>query len=155
MDGAPSCLAAGNVLRPRTTAKFSIRMPPTLKGDDAVRALNELLVEAKAPYHCHVSLHNVGYGEGWCMPPLPHWLRRSVDAASENFFGLPPRFLAEGVSIPLMGELATLFPKASFVVTGVLGPQSNAHGPNEMLHVPFLARLTACVAQVLNDHARQ
>ena len=51
-----------------------------------------------------------------------------------------------------MGMLGDFFPRAQFMITGVLGPNSNAHGPNEFLHIPYARKLTACVAQVLADH---
>jgi len=48
--------------------------------------------------------------------------------------------------------LGERFPEAQFLITGVLGPGSNAHGPNEFLHVPTGVRLTACVGSVIADH---
>ena len=48
-----------------------------------------------------------------------------------------------------MGMLGLKFPQAQMLVTGVLGPKSNAHGPNEFLHVPYAKRLSAAVAVVL------
>jgi hypothetical protein len=60
--------------------------------------------------------------------------------------------MGEGGSIPFMGMLGEKFPEAQFMITGVLGPQSNAHGPNEFLHIPMGKKLTASVALVLQDH---
>jgi hypothetical protein len=51
-----------------------------------------------------------------------------------------------------MGMLGESFPDAQFLITGVLGPESNAHGPNEFLHLPTARKLTACVAVVLAAH---
>jgi len=62
--------------------------------------------------------------------------------------------MGEGGTIPFMGMLGEKFPEAQFLVTGVLGPQSNAHGPNEFLHLATARRLTGCVSQVLMDHYR-
>ena len=50
-----------------------------------------------------------------------------------------------------MGMLGGRFPDAQFLITGVLGPQINAHGSNEFLHIPTGKRLTACVARVIAD----
>src|SRR5207253_8673855 len=90
---------------------------------------------------------------GWDAPPLAPWLEKSVDAASRTYFGRPPMAMGEGGTIPFMGMLGEKFPEAQFLITGVLGPQSNAHGPNEFLHVPTGKKLTACVADVLAAHA--
>jgi acetylornithine deacetylase/succinyl-diaminopimelate desuccinylase-like protein len=92
---------------------------------------------------------------GWDAPPEPPWLAESIARASEAFFGRPAAYMGEGGSIPFIGMLAARFPRARFLVTGVLGPQSNAHGPNEFLHVPTAKRLTAAVARVLLDHVRR
>ena len=92
---------------------------------------------------------------GWNAPELAPWLERSVAAASRASFGKDACYMGEGGSIPFMGMLGKKFPKAQFLITGVLGPQSNAHGPNEFLHVPTGKKLTACVAQVLADHCKR
>ena len=85
---------------------------------------------------------------------MSDWLRASVERASTTYFGKPAMFTGEGGSIPFMAMLGEKFPLAQFLITGVLGPGSNAHGPNEFLHVPTGVKLTACVAQVLADHHR-
>jgi hypothetical protein len=54
-----------------------------------------------------------------------------------------------------MAMLGEAFPEAQFMITGVLGPKSNAHGPNEFLHIPYARRLTTCVSQVLADHCQR
>ena len=75
-----------------------------------------------------------------------------MQQASREFFGKPAMFMGMGGTIPFMAMLGEFFPEAQFVITGVLGPKSNAHGPNEFLHIPYAKKLTACVAQVLADH---
>ena len=75
--------------------------------------------------------------------------------ASEAAFGAPPAYMGEGGSIPFMAMLGEKFPQAQFVVTGVLGPHSNAHGPNEFLHIPTAERISVVIAQVLADHHAQ
>ena len=52
-----------------------------------------------------------------------------------------------------MGMLGEQMPHAQFVLVGVLGPESNAHGPDEFLHLPTVRRVTATVADVLQAHA--
>jgi acetylornithine deacetylase/succinyl-diaminopimelate desuccinylase-like protein len=149
--GLPALDSAGNVLRPSTSVKLSIRVPPTL---DAARAgaLVKLLLEKDPPYGAKVQFDLEKGASGWNAPALSPWLERSVDGASRTYFGAPPAYNGEGGSIPFMGMLGEKFPRAQFLITGVLGPHSNAHGPNEFLHIPTGKRLTMCVAKVVADH---
>ncbi len=150
-DGFPEAAGAGNVLRTHTTLKLSLRLPPTVDADEAAGRLKELL-EADPPYGAKVSFEIEGPGSGWAAPVLAPWLEKSLDEASTTFFGQPPCFMGEGGSIPFMNLLGDKYPEAQFLITGVLGPQSNAHGPNEFLHLPTGKRLTASVSKVLADH---
>jgi acetylornithine deacetylase/succinyl-diaminopimelate desuccinylase-like protein len=152
-DGMPALDNAGNVLRPFTSVKISLRVPPTMDADAAAERLKQIL-EADPPYGATVSFHKEPAGSGWEAPPMSAWLFESTNAASTNFFGKPAVFMGEGGSIPFMGMLGEKFPKAQFLITGLLGPGSNAHGPNEFLHIPTGKKLTACVAQVVADHQR-
>ncbi|MDX2170734.1 MAG: M20 family metallopeptidase [Deltaproteobacteria bacterium] len=152
--GLPEPGHAGNVLRPRTTLKLSLRLPPTLDAAVATRALRETLT-SDPPYGAQVRFDAEQGTSGWNAPPLAPWLADSVARASRDAFGRDACFQGEGGTIPFMAMLGERFPAAQFVITGVLGPRSNAHGPNEFLHVATAARLTACVAQVLADHARR
>ncbi len=151
--GMPPLESAGNVLRPFTAVKLSLRLPPTLDGD-AAGTLVKRLLEADPPYGCKVEFALEKASSGWNAPPLAAWLETSVDTASREFFGPPPAYNGEGGSIPFMGMLGEKFPGAQFLITGVLGPQSNAHGPNEFLHIPTGKRVSMCVAQVVADHHR-
>jgi acetylornithine deacetylase/succinyl-diaminopimelate desuccinylase-like protein len=152
-EGLPKLADAGNVLRPKTSVKISLRVPPT---GDVVQASKRVkqLFETDPPYGAKVTFRADEPGSGWNAPPMSDWLVGSVEGASEAFFGKPALFMGEGGSIPFMGMLGEKFPKAQFLITGLLGPGSNAHGPNEFLHVPTGKRLTSCVAQVLADHHR-
>jgi len=86
---------------------------------------------------------------------LSPWLEQSQAHAAEAAFGAPPAYMGEGGSIPFMAMLGEKFPQAQFAVTGVLGPHSNAHGPNEFLHIPTARRISVVIAQVLADHLVQ
>jgi acetylornithine deacetylase/succinyl-diaminopimelate desuccinylase-like protein len=152
-DGLPSIADAGNVLHPRTAVKISLRIPPTLDARSATQRLKHLL-EADPPYGAAVRFAPATPSPGWASPPLAGWLAASLERASATHFGRPPMFAGVGGSIPFMSMLGERFPDAQFVVTGLLGPGSNAHGPNEFLHVPTGVRLTACVAEILADHHR-
>jgi acetylornithine deacetylase/succinyl-diaminopimelate desuccinylase-like protein len=151
--GMPPLESAGNVLRPFTAVKLSLRLPPTLDGDSAGKLVKRLL-EADPPYGAKVEFALEKATSGWSAPALAPWLEASVDAASREFFGAPPAYNGEGGSIPFMGMLGEKFPGAQFLITGVLGPHSNAHGPNEFLHIPTGKRVSMCVAQVVADHCR-
>lgn len=155
-EGFPDFANAGNVLRPYTAFKLSLRLPPLLDGNTAALQLKSLL-EDNAPYNAKVTFVPDGtsgaYGStGWNTPDLSPWLSTAVNAASEAHFGTPVGYLGEGGTIPLMGLLQKSFPRAQMMVCGVLGPKSNAHGPNEFLHVPYGKRITAAVAQVIAAH---
>ncbi|MGA2953914.1 MAG: M20 family metallopeptidase, partial [Caulobacteraceae bacterium] len=152
LAGAPEPVNAGNVLRPFTTAKLSLRLPPTADPAPAAKTLKDLL-ERDPPYGAKVSFKAEGVGAGWNAPPLAPWLADSIDRASVAAFGRGVAMMGEGGTIPFMGMLGEKFPKAHFVITGVLGPHSNAHGPNEFLHLPTGKKVSAVVAMVLADHA--
>ncbi len=151
VGGMPALDSAGNVLRPCTAVKLSLRLPPTLdavKGGEFVKQL----LEKDPPYGAKVRFDLEKAGSGWEAPALAPWLEQSVDGASREFFGAPVAYNGEGGSIPFMGMLGEKFPGAQFLITGVLGPHSNAHGPNEFLHIPTGKNVSLCVARVVADH---
>jgi acetylornithine deacetylase/succinyl-diaminopimelate desuccinylase-like protein len=150
-EGLPQPADAGNVLRPYTVLKLSLRLPPTLKAPEAAAKLREIL-ESDPPYGAKVAFQVDGAESGWNAPAMAPWLEAAVDAASQAAFGRPAAMLGEGGSIPFMGMLGAKFPAAQFMITGVLGPQSNAHGPNEFLDIPTGKRVTESVAHVLAAH---
>jgi len=151
IDGLPPLESAGNVLRPYTACKISLRIPPRIEPGAAARVVKETL-EKDPPYGARVAFEGEKASTGWDAPPLAQWLSSSVDRASRSYFGKPPMAFGEGGTIPFMGMLGEKFPDAQFLITGVLGPGSNAHGPNEFLHIPTGIRLTACVASLIADH---
>jgi acetylornithine deacetylase/succinyl-diaminopimelate desuccinylase-like protein len=150
-DGLPALVNAGNVQLPYNTLKLSFRLPPTCDGQVAARAVKDTL-ESDPPPLSKVSFHVESTMAGWNAPPIADWLETSMHKASQAFFGKPSMYMGTGGTIPFMGMLGEKFPRAQFLVTGLLGPSSNAHGPNEFLHIETGKRLTACVAQVIADH---
>ena len=153
-DGWPPPGNAGNVLRPKTTLKLSIRIPPRVDPATAQAAVKAVL-EKDPPYGAKVSFTGSTASAGWDAPEMSPWLGEALDAASKAYFGKPAMYMGEGGTIPFMYMLGEKFPRAQFCITGVLGPGSNAHGPNEFLHVPTAKKLTMCVADVLAAHAKQ
>ncbi len=153
-DGWPPVGSAGNVLRPFTRLKLSLRIPPRIDAEAAGKILKQTL-EKDPPYGAKVSFNNIGVSSGWDAPELAPWLEKALDAASQRHFGKPSMYMGEGGTIPFMAMLGQKFPKAQFCITGLLGPGSNAHGPNEFLHLPTARKLTLCIADVLAEHAKQ
>ncbi len=152
-DGMPTVEKAGNVLLPQLTYKLSVRLPPTLDAGEATAAVKRVL-EADPPFGAHVTV--TGGGEpGWNAPPLASWLAEATDSSSQEFFGKEACYLGLGGSIPFMAMLGERFPNAQFLITGVLGPHSNAHGPNEFLHTPYAKKLNCCLVRVVEAHYQQ
>ena len=153
VDGFAEMKSAGNVLRPFTAFKLSLRLPPLVDGNEASLKLKALL-EDNAPYNARVTFHADGRAgalgaTGWNAPELAPWLDKALNEASQAHYGAPLGYIGQGGTIPLMSMLQKGFPAAQMMVCGVLGPKSNAHGPNEFLHVPYGKKLTAAVAQVI------
>ena len=154
VDGFPPPDRAGNVLRPFTEATLSCRLAPTAAPVAAATALERALT-ADPPNGATVTVAVRGAEAGWNAPPTASWLLASIDEASAAHWGQPAAAMGEGGTIPFMGMLGERFPDAQFLITGVLGPGSNAHGPNEFLHLPMARRITAAVSHVLDAHARR
>ena len=152
MEGYPLPENGGNVLLPYSVAKLSLRVPPTGNAEKA-RAAVKAVLERDPPHDAEVTFHAPRGENGWNAPTLAPWLEASLNKASHAAFGKPVAYQGEGGSIPFMAMLGEKFPGTQFVVTGLLGPHSNAHGPNEFLHIPFAKKLSASIAQVLADHA--
>ena len=140
-EGLPPLSSAGNVLR---RAPLSLRLPPLV---DAVAASQEIkaLLEADAPYNAKVIFKaNEGAATGWNAPASAPWLTQALDAASQAY-GSPCGYIGQGGTIPLMSILQRGFPKAQFMVCGVLG-QVQRPRPQRVPAFPT-AKLTAAVAQ--------
>lgn len=149
-DGMPEVEKAGNVLLPQLTYKLSLRLPPTLEAEAATAAVKRVL-ETDPPFGARITVSGEG-SRGWNAPPLAPWLAEVTDASSEEFFGKAACYLGLGGSIPFMAMLGERFPQAQFLITGVLGPHSNAHGPNEFLHTPYVKKLNGCLVRVVEAH---
>jgi len=154
IGGIPELDSAGNVLRPYTALKLSMRLPATVDGEAASQALKRTL-EADPPSNARVSFETDHSASGWNAPAIAPWLHASLEKGSQQAYGKGVMYMGEGGTIPFMAMLGDYFPQAQFMITGVLGPGSNAHGPNEFLHIPFAQKLTSCVAQVIADHCQR
>ena len=147
-EGLPPLREAGNVLRPYTAFKLSLRLPPLVDAAQAVQQLKALL-EDNAPYQARVTFDSLGAATGWNAPETAPWFAQALDVASRAHFNAPCGYIGQGGTIPLMNQLSQGFPTSQMMVCGVLGPRSNAHGPNEFLHLSYAKRLTAAVAEVI------
>ncbi|MBB6092209.1 acetylornithine deacetylase/succinyl-diaminopimelate desuccinylase-like protein [Povalibacter uvarum] len=154
VGGIPPISSAGNVLRPKTEFVLSFRLPPGVDPQKAAIAVKET-IERDPPYGAHVTFEIESSMGGWNAPSTEPWLEAAIQSASKNFFGHDAMYMGTGGSIPFMGMLSEKFPRTQFLVTGVLGPHSNAHGPNEFLDIETGKRVTACVAQVVEEHGKR
>jgi acetylornithine deacetylase/succinyl-diaminopimelate desuccinylase-like protein len=149
MDGVPAVKDGGNVLRPYTALRLSMRIPPTLDKEIAVDAMRKALTD-DPPNNASVTVEFDEPATGWNAPALEPWLDTAIQEASLAYFNKPALSMGEGGTIPFMAMLGEKFPQAQFVITGILGPKSNAHGPNEFVHIPYAKKLTACIASILH-----
>jgi acetylornithine deacetylase/succinyl-diaminopimelate desuccinylase-like protein len=152
IDGLPNVSNAGNVLAPRLSVKLSFRLPPTADAERAAAAIRRTL-QSDPPYGARVAFTSGANSAGWNAPALEPWLERAAREASDRYYGREVMAMGVGGTIPFMAMLGERFPSTQFLVTGVLGPHSNAHGPNEFLHIDYAKRLTGAVAHVLARHA--
>lgn len=153
-DGFPAIADAGNVMRPKTALKLSMRLPPLVNPKEAANVLQESLT-SNPLYNAKVSFRVDDGSKGWNAPALSSWLAKAADEASETYYAKPAAYMGEGGTIPFMSMLGEQFPEAQFMITGVLGPHSNAHGPNEFLHLDMVKKLTSCVSYVLHSFSQR
>jgi acetylornithine deacetylase/succinyl-diaminopimelate desuccinylase-like protein len=147
-QGLPQVKDAGNVTRAYTALKLSFRLPPSLSVNQAKTAIENTLLR-DPPYDARISLSFDQGGDGWDAPPLADWLQQANLEASQHYFGKDAVYFGLGASIPFMSMLGKMYPAAQFLITGVLGPKSNAHGPNEFIHIPYAKKLTACICHIV------
>jgi acetylornithine deacetylase/succinyl-diaminopimelate desuccinylase-like protein len=150
--GLPELQTAGNVLRPGTAVRVSVRLPPGVGGIAARDRIIRLLTD-DPPYGAHVRFEMPDANDGWNAPAFAPWIETALRESSQTYFGAASAYMGEGGTIPFMAMLGERFPDAQFLITGVLGPESNAHGPNEFLHLPTARKLTCCVAETIARHA--
>ena len=153
-DGLPPINMAGNVVRSETGVRLSMRLSPTMDPKKALEVMTEKLTK-DVPYNAKVTLKNSNGGQGWCMKVLEPWLDESIKKAGADFWDKEAGSYGMGGSIPFLSELEGLYPKTQIVAFGVLGPNANAHGPNEMINLTYAKKLTCALSHVLHDCANQ
>jgi len=145
-EGLPPLGDAGNVLRPFTTLKLSLRLPPDV---DAQTAADALISALRTDEGARVTIDLGAVASGWVAPPLDPATQAVLWAVSRQRFGREPSTVGLGGSIPFLPDLQRGFPGTPIVATGVIGPGSNEHGPNESLHIPMAKAVTHAVAELL------
>jgi len=146
-DGLPPIESAGNVQRPSTSLKLSMRLPPLVDGATACEEMRRILQESP-PNNARVTFE-CGGSSGWNAPPFAPWMSQALDGISRDVFGKPAAYMGEGGTIPFMSMLGAKFPDAQILVTGVLGPKSNAHGPNEFIDIGYAKRVCSAAARIV------
>ena len=151
MNGFPVVETAGNVLRDKTTCRLSIRLPPTMDCKKAQDIVCEILTK-DPPFNAKVTVMPQQAGNGWAAKDLCEPLKKSINASSNKLFGKDYYNCGEGGSIPFINSLAELFPQCEIIVTGVLGPESNAHCLNECLNLKFTQEMIVTLAHAIHDY---
>lgn len=148
IDGIPSVANGGNVMRPYTRAKIGLRLPPDVNAEKASEEFGKIVTE-NPPFNADVRFEPVVASDGWVAPKRADWLKQAFLESSQTLWGAAPGFLGMGGSIPLLNVFTGRWPKAQYMVAGALGPGSNAHGPNESLHIDYCKKLISSVAYVI------
>ena len=149
-DGMPSVQVAGNVLRTNTDLKLSFRIPPGVDSESVIEDAKQIL-EANPPYGSEVTFSPDSCADGFHAPPLGGRVNEAINEAAMALTGLPPLASWTGGTIPFMAMLGEKYPKAQFIITGILGPGSNAHGPNEFLNIPYVKKLNCCISYIIKN----
>eukprot|EP00824_Muranothrix_gubernata_P021667 TRINITY_DN479_c0_g1_i1.p1 TRINITY_DN479_c0_g1~~TRINITY_DN479_c0_g1_i1.p1 ORF type:complete len:483 (+),score=91.68 TRINITY_DN479_c0_g1_i1:3-1451(+) len=150
-ESLPNLENAGNVLRPTTTLKMSMRLPPPLNPYKAMEKAKEILSK-DVPHNAKVEFIGNFCAPGLECPMLSPELEKSLDDSAKTFMGHPALYMGEGGSIPFMAMLHEMYPSTQIIVTGILGPGNNAHGPNEMLNIDYTKKLMMCITKVFADY---
>jgi len=149
--GLPQYQKAGNVVRASTSLRLSMRLPPNMDAKKANMHVKEKLT-TNVPHNCKVEIHGDHNGNGWCMKDPEPWFHEAMNNASKNFYdGKEYGSYGMGGSIPFLAQLGGLYPNTFIVALGLLGPQSNAHAPNECINLAYAKKLTQCMSHIIVD----
>ena len=152
-EGLPPLIQAGNVLRPMTTVRCSMRLSPITDPAKAQEIIEELMT-TNPPYNAKITLHGGHTGSGWCQKELQPWLDQAIKEAGNAYYGKDSGSYGQGGSIPFLKELEKKYPDSQIVALGVLGPNSNAHGPNEMINLPYVKKLAGALTHIIASCAQ-
>jgi len=150
--GLPAMPVAGNVLRPFTTVRISIRTPPNFDcnvgGDIIENAFNKDI-----PFNAKVEIKNKVLANGVLCPLPSEKLKLSLSKASKAFFDNNDYAeVGVGGSIPFINIIATMYPNSLFVITGCVNNDSNINGPNENLNLDYCKKFIASLSYLISDY---
>ena len=150
MSGFPEAEIAGNVLRKSTSCRLSIRTPPTLSKEKAKKTIEKILTE-NIPYNAKVKVDFPALVDGWILKKLDSKINESFMKSSMFLFGSECYNLGSGITIPFVNMLNEKYKNCNMFVSGLLGPKSNAHSPNECLNIDYSIKLTVALAHLISD----
>lgn len=127
-----------------------MRLPPNMDAHKANQHVKDKLT-TDVPHNCKVEIHGDHNGNGWCMKDPEPWFHEVMNSASKNFYGKEYGSYGMGGSIPFLAQLGGLYANTFIVALGVLGPQSNAHAPDECINLAFAKKLTQCMSHLIVD----
>lgn len=151
-SGLPAHDTAGNVLRPNTSFRLSMRLPPTYDPNVAMERLNEIVTK-DPPFNAKITTSRKNPGPGWNNKQFSQKLHDSLNTSSQKLWGKEYFSFGEGGSIPFIKLLADSFPECEIIVCGVLGPNSNAHSCNEALNIGYCKNITSTITHTLHDYS--
>lgn len=150
-SGLPDIAVAGNVVRGATSVRLSMRLPPGCNPAQATAAIEKAMT-TDVPYNLKVECHGGHEGSGWCMKDLEPWLDTSMRKAGADFFdGKDTGTYGMGGSIPFLSELGAMYPAATILALGLIGPKANAHAPNECINLTYAKKLTCALSHLIAD----
>lgn len=147
-DGLPSLENGSAQLRTHTTLSLSMRLPPAVDAGRALQAMKDALTH-DVPYGAEVTITQSSVCPGFYAPQDASWLAQAWQSAGTTLFDHEPDVANEGGTIGILQDFRKNFPESPFLMTGMLGPQSNAHGPDESLDIAYWEKLTAALVHVL------
>jgi acetylornithine deacetylase/succinyl-diaminopimelate desuccinylase-like protein len=150
-NGIPQIGEGGNVIRPFTELKLSVRLPPGVDSNSASLKLKEIL-EKDPPYSAKVEATIINTGDGWNVYNLSEKLRNLLNISSKRFFNNEMGFYGGGGSVPFVNFFNNLYPTSDIAVLGVCGPTSNIHGPNENLNLDFVQKMMMCLTYLISEY---
>jgi len=119
--------------------------------NEAAALIKKKLTE-NVPYNCKVTATGDHNGYGWCAKEYEGWLQAGIDKAGADFFGgKKTGSYGMGGSIPFLAELEKMYPQTQIVALGLIGPQSNAHAPDECINLTYAKKLTCSLSHIIGS----
>lgn len=153
VSGFPAAETAGNAMVPEITVRISVRTPPATDINKCINEMREKIT-VDSPHGVELEFVLGEHVDSWVSPELSAPVAQAISDASTAYFGNDAVYLGEGGGIGFVPLMSKMFPKAQFVLTGLVGPDSNAHAANESMHIPTAKKITCCIAHILQAHCQ-